>query len=92
MQHRALQNALEAGGGARLLMLAALHAKAVQLVVEVGFEVLPQLIEIDLACMHDARGVFIIDQRQQQMLKRHILVFVVVRERERAPERLFKRA
>ena len=90
MDNGALNDALEAGG--RLGILGAVSDQVVQFGFEIGDETAAQLLEIDVARPHHRRGVLIFDQRQQQMLKRGVLVVTLVGERKRPVERLFEAA
>ena len=88
VDHGALDHALEPGG--RLGVVAAIGDQ----VFEFGFEIIDQagaqLVEIDAAGPHHRRRIGIVDQRQQQMFKRRVLVMTLVRDREGAVEGLFK--
>ena len=88
VDHRALDHALEAGG--RLGVLGAVGHQ----VFEFGFEIVDeagaQLVEIDVAGAHHGRGVLIVDQRQQQMLERRVLMMTLVGDRQRPMQGLFK--
>ena len=88
MNHRALDHALEARG--RLGVVGAVRHQ----IFELGFEIIDetgaQLVEIDAAGAHDRGRIGIIDQRQQQMFERRILVMTLVRNRQRTMQGLFK--
>ena len=58
--------------------------RADQLVVEVFGNAGPQAVEIDRTGPHHRRGVSIIQQRQQEVLERRVLVMALVGELERA--------
>jgi hypothetical protein len=92
MQHRALQHALEAGRRARVFAIAAIDDEIIQFVVEIGFEAGAQALQIDLARRHHAGGVLVVDQREQQMLQRHVFVTVIVGEGQRPTQSGFQRA
>jgi hypothetical protein len=49
-----------------------------------------QLVDIDIARAHDRRSIGILDQRQQQMLKRGILVMPLIGIGQRLMDRLFE--
>ncbi len=82
MDHRALDHALKAGG--RLGVIGPVGDQ----VFELGFEIIDktgaQLVEIDAAGTHHRRCIGIIDQRQQKMFERRILMMTLVCNRERA--------
>src|SRR4030095_2804131 len=59
---------------------------------DIGDEIAAELLEIDIASPHDGRSVLVIDQREQQMLERRILVVPLIGESERPVERLLKAA
>src|ERR1700712_4518253 len=88
VDYRALDHALKARG--RLGVIGAVRHQ----VFELGFEVIDQtgaqLVEIDAAGPHHRRRVRIIDQRQQEVLKRRILMMALVCNRQRAVQGLFK--
>ncbi len=66
MDHRALDDALEAGRGLRLL---ALDVDEVgKLGVDIFVEVGAQLLKIDVARAHDRRRVLVVGEGKQQML------------------------
>ena len=88
MNHRALDHALEAGG--RLGVVGAVGDQ----IFELGFEIIDetgaQLVEIDAAGAHHGRRIRVIDQRQQKMFERRILVMTLVCNRQRTMQGLFK--
>ena len=84
---RALDDALEAGGG--LGIFGTVGDEIVQFGFEVGDETAPQLFQIHIASPHDRRGVLILDQRQEQMLERRVFVVTLIGERQRPMKRLF---
>ena len=88
VNHRALDHALEARG--RLGVVGAVRHQ----VFEFGFEIIDQagaqLVEIDAAGPHHRRRIRIIDQRQQQVFERRILMMTLVCDRQRAMQGLFK--
>ena len=88
MDHRALNHALETGGGFGVVV--AFHHQVVELAVDVIDEIALELFEIDVARAHHGGGVLILDQRQQEVLERRVLVMALVRERERAVQGLFQ--
>ena len=88
MDHGALDHALEARG--RLGVVAAVGDQ----IFEFGFEIIDeagaQLVEIDAAGAHHGGRIGVVDQRQQQMLERRILMMTLVRNRQRTMQGLFK--
>ena len=90
VDHRALDDALEAGGG--LGILGAVGDQIVEFRFEIGDETAAQLVQIDIARPHDRRRVLILDQREQQVLERGVFVMALVGERQSPVERLFKAA
>jgi len=72
----ALDDALESGGGARLL--AGVYHESGELVLQVAFQLPAQQFEVDAAGAHDGGCVHVVDQRQKQMLERGVFVTVVV--------------
>ena len=88
MDGGALQDALEAGRGSRLLVVA--DHQPLEFVVDIVEQVPAQLIGVDAAGAQDRHGVAVIDQRQHQMLERCELVVALARQGERAMQRLFK--
>src|SRR5262249_52333544 len=61
-----------------------------QLVVDVAGEALLQLREVHLTSAHDVRSVGIVDERQQQVFERGVLVLTLVGISHRPVERLFE--
>ena len=80
VDHGALDDALEAGG--RLGILAAVGDQVFELGFDVGDEVAPQLVEIDVAGAHDRGRILVVDQRQQQVLERGVFVVTLIGERQ----------
>ena len=60
--------------------------------IKIGDETAAQLVQIDVARAHDGRRVLVFDERQQQMLKRGVLVMALVGERQGTVKRLFETA
>ncbi len=77
MHDGAVNDALEAWPWAALRRSASKH-EIIQLVVEIVDELSAQHVEIDIAGAHDCRGVAIVDQRQQQMFERRVLMTSLV--------------
>ncbi len=88
MDHRALDDALEAGG--RLGVLVVAGDQIVELGIDVGEDRVLQLVEVDVAGAHDGRGFRVVDQREQQVLERRVFVVTLVGESERLMKRLFQ--
>jgi hypothetical protein len=84
----ALDHALEARGG--LGVLAVLHGKAAQLLLEVFAELAAKLLDVDIAGAQHGPGIVVVAQRQQQMLQRRVLVMPLVGIVQRAVQALFK--
>ena len=80
MDHGALDDALEAGGGLRILV--AVADQVLQLGFEIGGEAAAQLVEVDIARPHHRGGVLIVDQGQQEMLERGIFMVPFIGERQ----------
>ncbi len=85
---RALDHALEPCG--RLGILSAIGDQIFEFGFEVRRQAAPKLVEIDIAGAHHRGSVLIVDQRQQQMLKRCVLVMPFVGNCKRAVKRLFE--
>ncbi len=66
--------------------------EVLQLGFDIGDEIAPQLVGIDVARLHHGSRVLIVDEREQQVLERCVFVMTLVSERERAMERLFEAA
>ena len=90
MDHRALDHALEAGGG--LGILGAVGDQVFELGFEIGDEAAAQLVEVDVAGAHHRGGVLIVDQRQQKVFQGRVFVVALVGEGERPVERLLEAA
>jgi hypothetical protein len=90
VDHRALDHPLEAGGG--LGVLAVIHHEAAQLVVHVVGERGPQRGQLDVAGAHHPRGLLVIDQAEQQVLKRGVFMFALVGVRHGAMQGFFELA
>src|SRR6185312_16344192 len=88
MDDRALNDALETGGG--LGVVVAFHHEIVEFAVDVIDEIALQLLDVDIARTHDGGGVLILDQREQQVLQRRVFVVALVRKRKRAVKRLLQ--
>src|ERR1700722_2516571 len=88
MKRRALDDALKAGS--RLGVVGPVGHQIFELGLEIIDEAGAQLVEIDAAGSHPGRRIRIIDQRQQQMFERRILMMTLVCDRERAMQGLFK--
>jgi hypothetical protein len=62
----------------RLSLRRTIHAQRRKLRVQIFNEAVPQDIEIDVARAHDTGGVAVVDQREQKMLQRGVLVLTLV--------------
>ncbi len=87
VNHRALDHALEAGR--RFGVVRAVGHEIFELGLQIIDEAAAQLVEIDAAGAHHRGGIGIIDQRQQQVFERRILMVALVRDRESTVQRLF---
>ena len=90
MEGRALNDTLEAIG--RLGLLLTVDNEVFEFGVEILNDGFSQRVEVDAAGAQHGRRVDIVDQSQQQMLKRRIFVTALVGERERPAKGLFERA
>ena len=88
VDHRALDDALEAGG--RLGILVVAGDEIVEFGVDIGENGMLQFFEVDVAGAHDGGRLAIVDQREQQMLERRILMMTFVGESKRLVQRLFQ--
>ncbi|MNE47998.1 hypothetical protein D3C80_1424340 [compost metagenome] len=89
MDDRALDHALEARR--RLGVVAVGRGQGGQVVVDIEGQRGLQRAEIDVAGRHDRRCVGVVDQGQQQVFKRGVLVPALVRIVDRAVQGLFER-
>ena len=80
MDDGALDDALEAGGRLRILVVSG--DQVGKFVVDVVGNGLAQGIQVDVTRTHDRRSIGIVDQCQQQMLERGIFVMPLVRKRQ----------
>ena len=88
MDHRALDHALETRG--RLGVVGAVGDQVLEFGLEIIDEAGAQLVEIDAAGAHDGRRIRVIDQREQKVFERRILVVTLVCNRQRTMQGLFK--
>ena len=86
----ALDDALEACGGLRILVRAG--GEIGELGLDVFDEVPAQHVEIDVAGPHHGGGVIVVDQREQQVLERRIFLVTFAGEGERLVKGLFETA
>jgi hypothetical protein len=84
MCYGTVNDPLKAGGGLRVAMIVEHETR--EFVVDIPSQLFPQQVEIDVAGSHDGSRVAIVQERQEQMLKRRILVTSLVRVLERASE------
>ena len=80
MDDGALDDALEAGGRLRILVVSG--DQVGKFVVDVVGNGLAQGIQVDVTRTHDRCSIGIVDQCQQQMLERGIFVMPLVRKRQ----------
>ena len=88
MDGRALEHALEAGGG--LGLAAAVGDEIAELAVDVVDQVAAQALDIDIAGPHHGDCVRILGQRQQQMLERRVVMPSLIGVGERTVQRLLE--
>jgi hypothetical protein len=84
----ALHHPLEAGR--RLGIVKPVDHQVRQLVVEIAFQVIRQLVDIDAAGLEHGDGVLVFGQRHQQMFERRVFMVAVVRLRQSAVEAFFE--
>ena len=89
VDHGALDDALETGGGLGLVV-ARVGREIGELVVDVVEQALLQRLEIDRARAHHGGGVAVVEQREQQMLQRGVFMPAFVCGSERPVQRLFQ--
>ncbi len=82
----ALDDALEARGRQRLARV--LGDDALQAIVDEGFEIVPQAIDIDAAGLEDGNRILVLRHRQQQVLQRRVFVAALAGEPEGAVQGL----
>ena len=88
VNHRALDDTLEARR--RLGVVGAIGDQVFEFGLEIVDETGAQLVEVDAAGAHDGCRIRVIDQRQEQMFERRVLVMALVRNRQCAMQGLFK--
>lgn len=88
MHNRAVDHTLETRR--RLSLRYFLGHQSAKVVVEIPRYACAQGIEIDSAGAHDGRGIAIVEQREQQMLERRVLVTTLVCSFQGAVKRAFK--
>ena len=76
MDHRALDDALE--GRRRLRVLVISGHQVIELAVDIIRQRTAQLFQIDVASTHDGTGVLIVDQGEQEMFERGVLVMAFI--------------
>jgi hypothetical protein len=81
VQDGALHDALETAGGGGVGR--ALHLQTVEFGIEIMGYSVAQLAQFHAARLHHFRRMFIVDQREQQMLQRRIFMLAVRRMRQR---------
>ena len=90
VDHRALNDALEAGG--RLRIFGPVGDEIVEFRFEIGDQATAQFVEIDIAGPHHRGRVLIFDQREQKVFERGVFVVALIGQRQGPVERLFKTA
>jgi len=88
MDHRTLDDPLEARSRFGILIIAG-HQIA-EFLVDIIADGTAQLVDVDIARAHDRCRIRILDQRQQQMLKRGIFVMPLIGIGQRLMDRLFE--
>jgi hypothetical protein len=88
VDHGALDDALEAGG--RLGVLAVVDNDRGEFGVEVVHEALLERAHIDVAGVHHRRGIMVLDQGEQQVLRGGVFMLSLVCEGDRPMKSLFK--
>ena len=88
VDHRALDHALETGG--RLGVVGAIRHQIFELGLKIIDEARAELVEIDATGTHDGGCIGVIDQGEQEMLKRRVLVMTLVGDRQCTMQGLFK--
>ena len=88
VQDRALDDALEPGGGLRVRPVVGLERLV--FLVEIGLHHARQLGEVDAAGVHHLDRVLVLGQGEQQMLERGVFVLAFGRVGERGVEGLFE--
>ena len=89
MQYRALNHALEAAGGGWVYL--AFDTQAFEFGVEISDDDVGQLAQVNAACLHDLCRICIIDECEQQMLKRRIFMRTVACVFQCVVKRCFQR-
>ena len=88
MDHRALDDALEAGGGLRILVRP--RGEVGELGIDVLDQVAAQDVEVDVAGAHDGGRIVVVDQCEEQVLQRRVFLAALAREGEGLVKGLFK--
>ena len=84
VHRRALDDALEASGRQRLARR--LGDDAFQAIVDEGFEIMAQAVDIDAARLEHGRCILVLRHRQEQMLQRGVFMPALASQREGAME------
>ncbi len=90
MNDGALDNALEAGGGLRVL--AGIGNQVGEIVVDIVLEAAAQRADIDIAGAHHRGSVLVVGERQQQMFQRGVFVMPLIGDRQRPVQGLLETA
>ena len=88
VQDRALDDALETGGGRGIGV--ALHLDRVELGIEIERHRIAQLRQLDAAGQHHLGGMLVVDQGQQQMFEHRIFMAAGAGGGQRIVQRLFQ--
>ncbi|MHC2800886.1 hypothetical protein ACVMII_000632 [Bradyrhizobium diazoefficiens] len=88
VDHRALDHALETGG--RLGIVGAIRHQVLEFGLKIVDEARAELVEIDATGAHDGGCIGVVDQGEQEMLERRVLVMTLVCDRQRTMQGLFK--
>jgi hypothetical protein len=88
VEDRPLDHALEAAGGRGVRV--AVDLEAIQFGIEIVGDGIGQLAHVDPAGLHHAGGVFVINQREEQMLQRRIFMMALGGVAQRIMQRGFK--
>ena len=88
VDHRALDHALETGG--RLGVIGAIRHQILEFGLKIIDEARAELVEIDATGAHDGGCIGVVDQGEQEMLERRVLVMTLVCDRQCTMQGLFK--
>jgi hypothetical protein len=88
VNHRALDDALEARG--RLSVVSPIRDQIFKFRFEIIHQARAQLVEVDAAGTHHGRRIGVVNQRQQEMFERRVLVMSLIGNRQRTMQGLLK--